>query len=206
MSREKELGLPHDKFKHAYLCFAHCHKEKLYVFYEPRETTAGGRMAAFEDIRLRVLCKESLRTLKEGRLSGWRTNLTGEMTRDRFAICTFAKMFCDDRKEKLFIRVFGRFGEGEESWVGLIVYDMKNDHFHVHETPHPLPLIYTENFKFAKGRDGEIYGVRYYVGERDNFTEIRTFRLEGFEFVTDKKWEENEGSGHIPVVWSSCYV
>ena len=44
--REKELGLPHDKFKHAYFKFAHCHDGKLYVFYEPRETTAGGRMAA----------------------------------------------------------------------------------------------------------------------------------------------------------------
>ena len=147
--------------------------------------------------------------MEEGPLSGWWTNLTGEIMvdRGRFAVCTFMKMFCE--RERLFIRIFGRFvdGEGRESRVGLMVFDMKNGHFYVHQNPHPLPLIYTENFQFAKGKDGEIYGVRYYVGERgENFTEVRTFRLEEYEFVTDKTWLENVGSGYIPWVWSACYV
>ena len=87
-----------------------------------------------------------------------------------------------------------------------MVFDVKNDHFLRPRKTATAASDLHGKLQVRKGQRRGIYGVRHYVGERDNFTEVRTFRLEGYEFVTDETWLENEGSGYIPVVLSVCYV
>ena len=211
MSHQKRFNIVmNEQYEDYKLWFSHCYDEKIYIFY----SCYNSFHTKSNDLYLLTVCDKSLKTLKDQKLSN---NIKLDRKVDQ---TVFEKMFYFEKEEKLFIKnPTSRYSYDE--WDMVLVFDMKNDRFYYTEHFLPSRMRHTLNddleFKFALGKDDEVYGIRQYhlmiSGNQFQYrTEIRKFRLDDDKLVDDViAWEEAadysvEDSEDFSEITSLCFV
>ena len=194
--------------KSAYVFFCQFYDKKLYVFYRLQID----RFNSFQDTYLLVICSKTFRIISDQRLSNMSVNLKRGQRLDDFNFEKFEKMFYYEKKERLYIKINCSDIGRRDPWESVLVFDMRNNNFYVHNNflPRLTPFYKSYNFKFTVSKSGTIYGVRRCYANNDLSlvcTEVRAFRFE-FNMLIDGgvKWKSEERLNYNPVVTCALFV